>query len=94
MFFGKYNLRLSETSQLTLPSNYRVEMGSPAYLTQGFDQNLLLLSQQTFDALYSHVTATSISDPLARLMSRLFLAEAEEIVIDGSGQIELPPSLC
>lgn len=94
MFFGKHILRLSETNQLILPSNYQLAMSNPIYLTQGFDRNLLLLSQQTFNAMYSHVTATSYSDPLARLMSRLFLAAAVEIAIDGSAQIELPPGLC
>jgi len=94
MFFGKCTLPLSEKSQLTLPPNYREAMSNTAYITQGFDRNLFLLPQPAFDAIYSHVKATSISDPLARLLSRLFLGGATEIAIDSSGQIELPPSLC
>jgi MraZ protein len=94
MFFGKYTLPLSEKSQLTLPSNYREAMSNTAYVTQGFDRNLFLLSQQAFNAIYSHVRATSISDPLARLLGRLFLGGAAEIAIDGLGQIELPLTLC
>jgi len=94
MFFGKYTLQLSETRQLTLPSDLREAMSTPAYLTQGFDRNLLLLSHQAFNAIYSHVKETSISDPLARLMSRLFLGGAAEITLDVSGKIELPSSLC
>jgi len=94
MFFGKCTLPLSKKSQLTLPSNYREAMSNTAYLTQGFDRNLFLLSQQAFNAIYSHVKATSISDPLARLLSRLFLGGAAEIAIDNLGQIELPLNLC
>lgn len=94
MFFGKSTLPLSENYQLTLPSNYRDAMSNTAYLTQGFDRNLFLLSQKAFSAIYSHVTATSISDPLARLLSRLFLGGAAEIAIDGLGQIKLPSNLC
>lgn len=94
MFFGKCTLPLSENSQLTLPSNYREAMCNTAYITQGFDRNLFLLSHQAFNAIYSHVTATSISDPLARLLSRLFLGGAAEIAVDGLGQIELPLNLC
>ncbi len=94
MLFGKYSLLLSENSQLTLPSNYREAMSNTAYITQGFDQNLYLLPQQAFNTIYSHVIATSISDPLARLLSRLFLGSATEISIDGLGQIELPSNLC
>jgi MraZ protein len=94
MFFGKYTLQLSETNHLILPSGFREEMSSPAYITQGFDRNLLLLSRQAFNAFYSHLKETSISDPLARLMSRLFLGGAVEIVGDHSGKVELPVSLC
>jgi len=94
MFFGKCTLLLSEKSQLTLPTNYREAMSNVAYITQGFDRNLILLSQQAFNTIYSYVRATSISDPLARLLSRLFLGSAAEIAINDLGQIELPLNLC
>ncbi len=94
MFFGKCTLPLNEKSQLTLPSNYRSAMSNTVYITQGFDRNLFLLPQQAFNAIYAHVKATSISDPLARLLSRLFLGGAAEVAIDDLGQIELPSSLC
>jgi MraZ protein len=94
MFFGKYSLPLGEENQLTLPSNYREAMSNVAYITRGFDRNLILLTQQAFTAVCSQIKATSISDPLARLLSRLFLGGAVEITIDGSGKIILPFSLC
>jgi MraZ protein len=94
MFFGKLTLPLSDLHQLTLPSNYREAMVKNIYLTQGFDRNLLLLPQAAFEAMYSHIKETSISDPLARLMSRLFLGGASEIAVDDSGRIELPGNLC
>jgi MraZ protein len=94
MFFGKCTLPLSEKLQLTLPSNFREAVSNSAYITQGFDRNLFLLSHQAFNAIYAHVTATSISDPLARLLTRLFLGGAAEIAIGNLGQIELPSNLC
>jgi MraZ protein len=94
MYLGKHAQQISDNHQLTLPSAFRKEMSGPVYLAQGFDRNLLLLSQEAFSAIYVHVKATSISDPLARLMNRLFLGSAVEISIDSSGQIELPLSLC
>jgi MraZ protein len=94
MLFGKYTLQINDTNQLALPTEFREAMSTPAYLTQGFDRNLLLLSGQAFNAIYSHLKETSISDPLARLMSRLFLGSAAEIRLDGSGMIEIPSSLC
>jgi MraZ protein len=94
MYFGKCTLTLSEKSQLTLPSNFREATSNAVYITQGFDRNLILLSQKAFYAIYSHVKATSISDPLGRLLSRLILGSAAEVAIDGLGQIELPINLC
>jgi MraZ protein len=94
MFFGKYTLPLSEKNQLTLPSNYCEAMSNTAYITQGFDRNLFILSQQAFNAIFSCVKAISISDPLARLLSRLFLGGATEVTIDDLEQIELPSNLC
>ena len=94
MFFGKCTLPLSEKSQLTLPSNYREAGTNAVYITQGFDRNLLVLSPQAFNAIYSRVKDTSISDPLARLLNRLFLRSAIVALMDDTGQIELPVNLC
>ena len=94
MFFGKYTLQLSEKKELTLPPGYREAMSHIAYVTQGFDRNLFLLPQQAFNAIYLNFKAISISDPLARLLGRLFLGGAAEIAIDGSGRVELPLHLC
>jgi MraZ protein len=94
MFFGKYTLSLSEKRRLILPFIYREARLKTAYIVQGFDQNLFLLSQQAFDAISTQINETSISDPLARLLKRLFLGGAVEVEIDGLGQIELPFTLC
>ncbi len=94
MFFGKSILQLNEKSQLTLPPNFREATNNPVFVTQGFDRNLFLLSQQAFSAIYQHVKAQSISDPMARLLSRLILGSAAELTVDGLGQIELPLNLC
>jgi MraZ protein len=94
MFFGKNTLLLNDKKQLILPAGYRDAMSPTSYVTQGFDRNLFLLPQKAFNAIYSNVKMISISDPLARLLSRLFLGGAVEIAIDGSGQIELPSQLC
>jgi MraZ protein len=93
MFFGKYPLLLSEKRQFILPSIFLNEMRNTAYIVQGFDQNLLLLTQQAFTAIYTQIKGTSISDPLARLLKRLFLGGIAEVEINNLGQIELPFNL-
>ncbi len=85
MFFGKCTLPVSEKNQLALPAEFRESGSTSVFLTQGFDRNLMLLSPQAFNKISSHIQAASISDPLARLMNRLFMGSAAELVIDGSG---------
>jgi Uncharacterized protein conserved in bacteria len=94
MFFGKCTLPLSENCRLTLPPNYREAGINTVYITQGFDRNLILLSPQAFNSIYSQVKSTSISDPLARLLNRLFLGSATAASMDDSGQLDLPVNLC
>ena len=94
MFFGKHSLPLTENKRLTLPSGFREGMGHFVYVTQGFDQNLLLLPQPAFNAICANVKTISITDPMARLLNRLFLGSAEEVTVGKSGQIELPGQLC
>ena len=93
MFFGNTTLPLNDKNQLILPPGYREGMSNTVFVTQGFDRNLFVLPQHAFNTLYSQVKETSISDPLARLLSRLFLGGAVEIPVDGSGQIEIPSEL-
>jgi MraZ protein len=93
MFFGQCTLPLSENNQLTLPSNFREAGNNPVYITQGFDRNLIVLSPQAFNTLYLRMKDTSISDPLARLLNRLFLSSATLVMMDDSGQIEMPAAL-
>jgi MraZ protein len=94
MFFGKCNAPISENNQFTLPPNYHEAGINAVYITQGFDRNLILLSPQAFNTIYLRVKDTSISDPLARLLNRLFLGSATITVMDDSGQIEIPANLC
>jgi MraZ protein len=93
MFFGQCTLPLSENNQITLPSNYREAGNNAVYITQGFDRNLIVLSPQAFNALYIRMKDNSISDPLARLLNRLFLSSATLVMLDDSWKIEIPVAL-
>jgi len=84
---------IDNEGQISLPVNMSKELHDHAYLTQGFDRNLLLMSSDSFEKMYSFIKNTSISDPLARLLLRLFLGNAVELNIGSSGEIHLPSNL-
>jgi len=93
ILFGQSVLAVNNQGQFSLPTNLGAALKNHAYLTQGFDHNLLLMSSESFERTYSLIKNTSISDPLARLLARLFLGNASELIIDTSGTIQIPENL-
>jgi MraZ protein len=94
MLLGKYALPISTDGRIALPLGYRQDLTKDVvYLTQGFDGNVLLLTKMAFEKLYSHVKSISITDPLARLLTRLILGNAIELGVDPDGVLQVPASL-
>lgn len=93
ILFGQSILPINKQGQVALPATMASALQEHAYLTQGFDRNLFLMSAESFERMYSYIKNTSISDPLARLLVRLFLGNAAELDIDSSGQIKIPSNL-
>jgi Uncharacterized protein conserved in bacteria len=93
ILLGQSIIPINNQGQLSLPPKISAALHPHAFLTQGFDRNLLLMSSESFERIYSFIKNTSISDPLARLLVRLFLANAVELNIDDSGQIQIPSNL-
>ncbi len=94
ILLGQHHLALDNDRQLNLPARVCAGLQDHAYLVQGFDHNLLLMTAESFERYYSSIKNTSLSDPVARLLSRLFLANTVEMNIDGTNRIQLTPALC
>lgn len=93
MLIGHQTLAINPQGQSALPSAYQKTLGNHLYLTQGFDQNLLLLSEEAFQRIYDCIKATSLTDPLGRLLVRMFLGNASEVELDQNGEIAIPLAL-
>lgn len=93
MLIGQQSLPLNPQGHSTLPGVYRQTLGTHLYLTQGFDQNLLLLSEPAFERLYACLKTASLTDPLGRLLVRMFLGSAAEIEVDPDGALAIPDGL-
>jgi MraZ protein len=79
LFLGHHFTQLKDSNRLPIRSDWQKLISSGVYLTQGFDQNVLILTPNTFREIYSRITALNIADPLARLFSRMFLSKASFI---------------
>ena len=93
MFLGRYEHTLDEKGRLTIPVRYREELADGAYITLGFDENLLLFTQPFFEQVYQKGSQLSITDPTARELQRQIFSNADRLEIDRTGRILIPPFL-
>jgi MraZ protein len=93
MFLGQHQYSIESDNRLTVPPSFQDLLGKGAYITQGFDRNLLVLTADSFHTLYERFTAMNIADPLARLLLRMILGTASEIEIDETGHLIVPQKL-
>lgn len=93
MFLGHYQHSIDEKGRLTIPARFRELLGEGAYVTQGLDRNLMVMTSAHFQRVYDNLTGTSLTDPTARDLNRVLLANAYPVEIDKIGRILLPQNL-
>ncbi len=93
MFLGQYHCSIDEKHFLTVPTHFREVLSPGAYVTQGFERNLMVITIDAFQEIYKRISTMNISDPLARLLLRMLLGNATELKMDEAGRILVPKSL-
>jgi MraZ protein len=93
VFLGKFSRTLDGKSRISVPPAFRGSLARGAYVTQGFDRNLQVLTNEAFQEIYRTVVSLNIANPLARLLLRLVLGTAQEAGVDASGQLTIPEEL-
>jgi MraZ protein len=93
MFLGQYRHNLDEKGRLTIPARFRDLLAEGAFLTQGFDRNLRLLTETAFTSLYNKLSQLNTADSTTRELRRLLLANASQVEIDRIGRILVPQFL-
>lgn len=93
MFLGQYKHTIDDKGRLMIPARFRQMVGEGAYITQGFDRCLMLMTEAYFRQVYERISAMSLADPTARLLRRLILANAYPVEVDKIGRILLPQPL-
>lgn len=93
MFLGQYDHTIDEKGRLTIPARFREQLGESAFITQGLDQNLVVLPESMFNQMYQKVNETSYTDSQARMFRRVFFARAVHTEFDKTGRILIPQYL-
>ena len=93
MFLGQFQHSLDEKGRLTIPARYRELLAAGAFVTQGFDKCLMVMTDLYFGQVYDRINAMNLADPTTRLLRRLILSNAYPIEVDKVGRILVPQNL-
>jgi len=93
MFLGQYQHNLDDKGRLMIPSRFRELLVGGAFITQGFDKCLMVMTESYFKQVYDRIEAMNLADPTARLLRRLILANAYPVEVDKVGRILVPQNL-
>jgi MraZ protein len=93
MFLGHFQHNLDDKGRLMIPARFREMLEGGAYITQGFDRCLMVLTETYFRQVYERIEAMNLADPTARLLRRLIFANAYPVEVDKVGRILVPQNL-
>ena len=93
MFLGQYQHNLDEKGRLMIPARYRELLAAGAFITQGFDKCLMVMTDVHFREVYDRINAMNMADQNARLLRRHILSNAYAVEIDRVGRILVPQNL-
>jgi MraZ protein len=93
MFLGQYQHSVDEKGRLMIPARFRELLVGGAFITQGFDRCLMVMTTTYFEEVYRRINSMNLADPTARMLRRLFLANAYPVEVDKVGRVLLPANL-
>jgi MraZ protein len=93
MFLGRFEHTIDEKGRVIIPARFRELLAEGAYVTQGFDHNLIVLPAPAFHQMYENVNEMSMTDPTARQLKRFIFANAVQCDFDRAGRMLLPQYL-
>jgi MraZ protein len=93
MFLGQFQHNLDEKGRLMIPAPFRQELENGAFITQGFDRCLMVMTEAYFTQVYERINSMNLADPAARMLRRLILSNAYQVELDKVGRILVPLNL-
>jgi len=93
MFLGQFQHNLDDKGRLMVPARYRDLLAAGAFITQGFDKCLMVMTDVYFQQVYERINNMNLADPTARMLRRLILSNAYPVEVDKVGRILVPQNL-
>ena len=93
MLIGEYKHTIDTKKRLAIPSKLRKELGVKAVITKGLDSCLWIFPLNQWSKLVEKLSQLPLGQRDTRGFSRLMLAGASEVRLDGLGRILIPDYL-
>ena len=93
MFLGQFQHNLDDKGRLMIPARYRELLTAGAYITQGFDRCLMVMTDDHFRQVYERINFMNPADATTRHLRRLILSNAYQVEVDKVGRILVPQNL-
>lgn len=93
MFLGQFQHNLDDKGRLMIPARYRDLLAAGAFITQGFDKCLMVMTDSYFKEVYERINGMNMADASARMLRRLILSNAYPVEVDKVGRILVPQNL-
>jgi len=93
MFLGQFSHSIDAKGRLTIPVRFREAFSAGAFITQGFERNLMVYTTESFDRLARRANTLTTTNPEARAVRRLLFGGATDVSLDNVGRILIPPFL-
>ncbi len=93
MMLGEYKHTIDEKGRVAVPAKFRPNVQTGAIITRGLDHCLFVFTMSEWESLVRKITALPLAQAGARAFSRLMLAGAADVELDGQGRILIPEHL-
>lgn len=90
MFIGEYEHSLDEKNRVSLPKNFRKDLGRKVVMTRGLDNCLFVYSRANWEKVAARLQELSFAQADTRGFNRFILSGAAEVEVDSAGRILVP----
>lgn len=90
MFIGEYEHALDEKNRVSLPKQFRTDLGKKMVMTRGLDNCLFVYSRKNWETVAAKLQELSFAAADTRGFNRFILSGAAEVEVDTAGRILIP----
>lgn len=93
MLTGQYDGKIDSKGRTAFPKKFREILGSKLIVTKGYENSLIVVSEENWKALLEGTEGRPFIEPETRETQRFLLGGASDIELDGKGRFILPSYL-